>query len=340
MTPRAGHAPAAPAPLVIVLPLLALLIGCAPHIAAPGPAVAQPALEEERLVAADGTAIAVHSWRPERNPPAAVVIALHGFNDYGTFIKDAAGHLAEHGIATYAYDQRGFGATPARGFWPGNEALIADLGAMTAAVKQRHRGTPIFLLGESMGAAVIMVAMTSASAPDVDGIILSAPAVWGRAHMPFYQRWALALSAYTVPWLTVTGRGLDIIASDNVEMLIALGRDPLVIKKTRLDAIHGLVGLMDAAYAAAGGLDDKTLLLYGEHDEVIPREPMASVVERLPDAARDRQRIALYDTGYHMLLRDLQAKTVWRDVVAWIKDPGAPLPSGADRDGRKRLLKE
>ena len=31
-----------------------------------------------------------------------------------------------------------------------------------------------------------------------------------------------------------------------------------------------------------------------------------------------------------MLTRDLQGETVWRDIDAWLADPRAPLPSGAD----------
>ena len=42
------------------------------------------------------------------------------------------------------------------------------------------------------------------------------------------------------------------------------------------------------------------------------------------------RRIAFYTDGYHMLLRDLQAETVYRDIAAWINDRRAPLPSGAD----------
>ena len=45
-------------------------------------------------------------------------------------------------------------------------------------------------------------------------------------------------------------------------------------------------------------------------------------------------RVAAYTSGYHMLLRDLQAKVVLGDIAAWIGDPGGPLPSGADREGR------
>ncbi len=39
-----------------------------------------------------------------------------------------------------------------------------------------------------------------------------------------------------------------------------------------------------------------------------------------------------------MLLRDLQAEIVWRDIAAWLEDPAARLPSGADaRDPRAAL---
>ena len=313
-----------------------LAAGCAPTVVAPGPAVTTPALEVDRLVAADGTGLALRSWLPADGAPSAVIVALHGFNDYGNFIAAAAAYLADRGIATYAYDQRGFGETPARGMWPGVKALADDLRAMTERVRARHPATPLYLLGASMGSAVIMVAMTGAAAPGVDGLVLSGPAVWGRATMPFYQRWALAVAAHTVPWLTVTGRGLGILASDNIEMLRALGRDPLVIKETRIDTIHGMVNLMDAAFDAAPRLQAPALILYGENDQVIPKEPTERMIARLPAAAGERQRLALYAKGYHMLLRDLQAETVWRDIVGWIEDPARPLLSGADRHAREK----
>ena len=105
-----------------------------------------------------------------------------------------------------------------------------------------------------MGAAVILAAYGNGDRPEADGVVLSAPAVWSRDHMPFYQRGALWLGARTVPWMKLTGRGLEIRASDNDDMLRALGADPLVIKETRIDAIHGLVDLMDTALEAAPSL--------------------------------------------------------------------------------------
>jgi alpha-beta hydrolase superfamily lysophospholipase len=40
---------------------------------------------------------------------------LHGFNDYSNAFEVPAQALAWRGIATYAYDQRGFGEAPLRG---------------------------------------------------------------------------------------------------------------------------------------------------------------------------------------------------------------------------------
>ncbi len=311
--------------------LLAAVAACAPRVDRPGPVVIKPVLEDAQMRTADGALAPVRRWLPETGTVKAALIALHGFNDYGNFFAAPGAYLAGQGIAAYAFDQRGFGAAQGRGIWPGVKAYADDLKTMAELVRARHPGVPLYLLGASMGGAVIMVAMTGDDPPPADGIILSAPAVWARATMPFYQRWALAIAAHTVPWLTVSGRGLKIRASDNIEMLRALGRDPLVIKETRIDTIYGLSNLMDRALAAAPALRSPALILYGKNDEVIPADPVRRMIESLPAEGRARRRLAYYDAGYHMLLRDLQGETVWRDIAAWIGDAKAPLPSGADR---------
>ena len=152
----------------------------------------------------------------------------------------------------------------------------------------------------------------------IDGVILSAPAVWGRETMPWYQTMMLWISAHIMPGAKLTGRGLKIKASDNIEMLRALGRDPLVIKKTRIDAVYGLTNLMDAALNASDSLKLPMLVLYGEKDEIIPRKPTELMLSRLPESTQDARKVIYYENGYHMLIRDLQAAVVWRDIATWI----------------------
>jgi alpha-beta hydrolase superfamily lysophospholipase len=323
--------------LAALLAAILFAAACAPIVRPLGKPINQPLLAGDFFHTADGLVLPVKSWRPQKDPPRAVLIALHGFNDYSNFFATPGAFLATRGIASYAYDQRGFGAAPEHGLWPGFDALIADLKTFASLVQDRHPGTPIYLLGESMGGAVIMVAIADGDAPEADGIILAAPAVWGRVAMPWYQRLALWIGVRLMPGAEVTGQGLKITPSDNIEMLKALGRDPLVIKATRVDAIYGLTNLMDRALELSAQLKGPALILYGQKDEIIPRKPTQIMLDRLPAAVFGGPRLAIYEDGFHMLLRDLQAETLWLDIAHWIADPASPLPSGAEKGARKRL---
>jgi hypothetical protein len=44
----------------------------------------------------------------------------------------------------------------------------------------------------------------------------------------------------------------------------------------------------------------------------------------------EKPRVVLYEKGYHMLMRDLQQERVWADVLSFVKDKSAPLPSGEE----------
>jgi alpha-beta hydrolase superfamily lysophospholipase len=113
-------------------------------------------------------------------------------------------------------------------------------------------------------------------------------------------------------------------------MLRRLGRDPNMIFATRLDAVYGLVRLMERAYKAADRLPPQTLVLYGARDQIIPRPALTATVAKLPSSVRTIE----YPEGYHMLTRDLQAERVWADVAAFITDPTGPLPSNLGPIGR------
>jgi len=315
---------------------LCLLAGaCAPQLRPMGPPTTVPAIAGDRLVAADGVRLPLRVWRPDGKATAAIV-ALHGFNDYSNAVAMPAPFWAKRGIVTYAYDQRGFGDAPDRGYWPGTATLVDDLRAAVAAVRRRHPGLPLYVLGVSMGGAVVMTALADGGIAGADGAVLAAPAVWGRAHMNFLERGALWLAANTVPWLALTVSGVPIEPSDNIPMLRAYSRDPKVIHATRIDAVKGLVDLMDAAYDAAPRLGaTPVLMLYGRRDHLVPADPSLAVMRAL--AKDPAARTALYEGGHHMLLRDLAAERVWRDIAAWIADRAAPLPSGADLRAAKRL---
>ncbi|HYE34665.1 lysophospholipase [Methylocaldum sp.] len=292
-------------------------------------ATTTPRLIGNYFITGDHARLPTRSWVPEHRPVKAVIVALHGFNDYSAFFEEPGNYLTHYGIGSYAYDQRGFGGAPKRGSWAGIPIYLHDLSEFVRLIQDRHPGIPIYLLGESMGAAEIMVALTHRHAPPADGIILSAPAVWGWKTVPWYQRAALWTAAHTVPWLRLTGESLHLVPSDNTEMLRALYHDPLVLKETRIGTVYGVADLMSRASEQVDKMDRLTLVLYGERDEIIPKASVYRMLKRAP--RNGRWRIAFYEKGYHLLLRDLEAPRLWQDIAAWIENPAQDLPSGADR---------
>ena len=310
---------------IIAVTLLSLS-ACSPLVNHPGKQLVEPKIEKEHFIAGDGSLLPVRSWLPQDTPITAIIVALHGFNDYSNAFTSSGSYLSRQGIACYAYDQRGFGNSPGRGLWSGTEAYTNDLSSFVKEVRKRHPAIPLYIMGESMGGAVTIVAMTGNNPPHVDGVILVAPAVWGRETMPWYQRWLLAVTSHTIPWLELTGKGLKITPSDNNEMLRSLGRDPLVIKATRIDAMHGLTNLMDEALVRADKMKLPTLVQYGQNDQVIPKEPTLLMLDKMPPTTRK----AFYEHGYHMLLRDLKAEKPLADIAAWIADHNKPLTYGRD----------
>jgi acylglycerol lipase len=282
----------------------------------------------------DGAVLPVRTWLPERQP-SAVMLALHGFNDSRDAWELPGPAFAAAGIAVYAPDQRGFGDAPGRGRWPGTAVLVDDARHMALTLKARYPGTPVYLMGESMGAAVLMVLAASPEAPPVNGYVLVSPAVWSRSEMNFFLRGGLWLAFHMAPGWELTGREVPIKveATDNRAALIRLSQDPLTLHETRVDTLDGLVDLMDAAQKASAHIRGPDLVLYGGADDLVPQHATEDSWRHMPATAR----VAFYPGGHHLLLRDKARAVPTDDVLAWLADPTAPLPSDADAAAHRLL---
>jgi alpha-beta hydrolase superfamily lysophospholipase len=287
---------------------------------------AKAELMGREAIMADGYRLPYRVWEP-KCPAKGSILALHGFNDYSQSFAGVAEFLAGRGYRSYAYDQRGFGGTASRGQWAGRESLIGDVRSMAALIKARDPHSPLFLLGESMGGAVALLAAADKAPPPIDGLILAAPAVWSKQDQnPFLRAlfWSLATAA---PSYKLTGKNLHILPSDNFNMLRGLSRDPQVIKTTRIDALYGAARLMDEAAASVSKpLSVPSLILYGRYDRVIPKPAICRLADRLADSPNKHWQLRVYPRGFHLLTRDLHADEVLQDIAGWLQAPGKPRP--------------
>jgi acylglycerol lipase len=323
MTPRAC--------LPLIASLMAVVVcACAPtlqHAGRPDLSFQGPRLEQNAFVSFDGARLGASRWDAE-GEPWAVIIGVHGMNDYANAFHLAGPYWARQGITTIAYDQRGFGRSPQRGVWAGDDLMTEDLRTITAVVRQRYPHAIIALAGESLGGAVVIEAMASDRPPAADRTVLLAPAVWGWSNLPIPYKLALWFADHTAPGKVFEPPGFvvsHISPSDNREELIAMGRDPLMVWGARSDTLYGLVSTMQHAWRHAGDVKGPVLYLYGDHDQIIPKPATYQAARRL----KPTDRSAFYAQGWHLLLVDRQAPTVWRDVAAFVRDPAAPLPSEA-----------
>jgi acylglycerol lipase len=303
---------------------------CAPIIQAagrPDTGFMGPRLDEDSFVSFDGARLGVTVW-PTPEEPTAVVVGLHGMNDYANAFHVAAPVWAEQGIATYAFDQRGYGRSPNRGVWAGQDLIKRDVATFIGLVRARHPGATLTVVGESMGGADAIVTLADPDAPAVDRIVLLAPAVWGWSNQPIPYKTALWITAHVAgPKVMQPPEVLvrNIWPTDNRDELVAMGRDKLMIWGARNDTLYGMVDLMEQAWASTGRLKAPVLYCYGKHDPIIPAKPSFQAAGRL----KRTDRSAYYAKGYHLLTRDKQGAKVIADVAAFIRDPRAPLPSEA-----------
>jgi len=270
-----------------------------------------------------GDSLAARVWATPT--PRHIVLGVHGFNDYSKAFDPLAQHLsAELGATVYAYDQRGFGANPEPGVWPGAEMLLADLRHIAERLRQRYPGLPLTVVGESMGGALVWVAAVESPGLVADQIVLKAPAVWGASSMPWYQRFSLQFMNRIAPDMTFTGRGvrsLGITPTDDTEVSRDFGRDPLFIKSTRVSSLAGVTDVMGRAQGLSRLPPQRSLVLYGLRDRIIPPSPVCDWLTHLNTAVPTNEALdfVVYPDGWHLLTRQRQTRDVMQDVQAWMQ---------------------
>jgi alpha-beta hydrolase superfamily lysophospholipase len=138
-------------------------------------------LSELSYKSADGTKIVAYRWEPEddRGPRAAIQLT-HGMGEHAQRYDHVAQALNDARFVVYAQDHRGHGASADPDAYgdlgPGGwDALVDDIGLLSAKIRADHPDLPLILLGHSMGSYAVQQYLLDHSA-DVDGVVLTGTA--------------------------------------------------------------------------------------------------------------------------------------------------------------------
>ena len=226
---------------------------------------------------------------------------------------------------TIAFDLRGFGKNSNAGSWYSLKNHIFDLKEKLLEIKKKHPKKKIFLLGESMGGAIVISLLNSYDNLPIDGSILVAPAIWNFKERNFFKSITLTFLSKIFPNLSFSGKGfINIQASDNLEMLKLLSEDPFFIHKPNLESLNGITQLMDQSFEDASNYlknpSYNTLILVPINDQIVPRKPLIELLQNqdIKENIGNKFDLAVYVKSYHMMLRDLEGDFVTREIKEWI----------------------
>ena len=233
--------------------------------------------------------------------------------------------LCRAGFAVYANDHRGHGLTAAEGNALGDfgiggfEAVVADLAAVTKLIREEHAGTPVFLLGHSMGSFAAQIYMLD-HADAIAGLVLSGTAALDlRREALSKQNWTLESnnaqfepSRTSFDWLTRVAAAVD-----------AYIADPLcgfTVTPESLRSMHAACGRASRKEELSRVRSDLPILLIsGDSDPVNGNLVwLHPLVERLRAAGIRDVSVKIYPGGRHELLNEIDRETVLADLCAWI----------------------
>lgn len=263
---------------------------------------------------AGGALLAEQSWRPAGRRPRALVVVHHGLKDHSSRYGELARRLVARGFAVFAYDMRGHGHSAGhRATLDDFGQLVADLDIFLARVRRREPGRPVFLLGHSVGGAVVTL-YTIERRPPLAGLVVLPPAL--RVDRPPLAAAATPVAGALLPNLPVVDTP-DRLFSRSPDVVRGMAHDPLVHHEAGpARTAAALTAALARIWPRAGELDTALLGLHGTADQLTCPRGTAELVRR----ARTRDRtLLLYRGLYHDLVHEPERDQVMADIERWLE---------------------
>jgi alpha-beta hydrolase superfamily lysophospholipase len=294
----------------------------------------------EILAAPDGHDIHAQLWAPE-GPASCIIQILHGLGEHSDRYARFAASAIGRGFIVCIHDHRGHGSHcdelghfADSGGW---QKVVSDAELVNDFVQQQFAGTPIVLLGHSMGSYIAQTfAMQYGSR--LSGLILSAstwPSRWQLTTAKLLARIEalrlgirgksellnkLGFGNFNKPFEPARTR-LDWLSRDEAEVDKYVS-DPLCGGPPScglwLDLLGGLFDLASDTAVSRVPLDLPILISGGAHDPVGGDKGMKSLALHYAQTSHQKMRVKIYAEGRHEMLNETNRDEVTADWLDWV----------------------
>ncbi len=270
---------------------------------------------EDTIRTSDGLVLH-YQWQriPE---PRGVILIVHGIGEHIGRYRTLEDWFCENGFTCCGYDQRGHGRSTGRRTHVRNfSKYVADFQQITAAVRERESGLPVFVYAHSMGTVVALLGVDR-EPTYYRGLIIASPAI--------------AMGSTIPGWLVKTGGVLGkFLPNFKVPSLIEpgnLSHDPKIAADYEKDTLVGgtvtlgwLASMLDAqkeALLRAPDIAVPVLVLHSQADLVADISGTRQLTARLP---KEKVTFHEYARPYHELHNEIATeRTVFlNDVLDWL----------------------
>lgn len=257
-------------------------------------------------------------WTPESDV-RGVLLIVHGLGEHSGRYQNVVDHFVPLGYAIHGLDHLGHGKSE------GEREVIDRFEDFTDNLRQFYRmvvdwqpGKPIFLLGHSMGGAIVSDYLLEHQ-DDFKGAIISAPAVKvGESISPATIRIARLLSRIA-PRMGLLALDAECISRDP-DVVEAYVNDPLVFHgKTPARIGAEMLSAMMRITAQASKISLPIIILQGGADALVDPSGARMLYEK---ASSTDKTLKIYDGLYHEVFNEPERAQVLADVEAWLAARG------------------
>jgi alpha-beta hydrolase superfamily lysophospholipase len=255
------------------------------------------------------------SWTPAESP-RAVLLLVHGLAEHSGRYEGFAEFFTSAGFAVHALDHPGHGRSAGHRCHIGRFADFTNtLERYLALVKTTHPGTPIFLVGHSMGgliAASFLIERQSQFA----AAVLSGPAIRAPQQPSRFALFVMRIISRLLPRLGVLQLDSSGVSKDP-DVVSKYDNDPLVFRgKVTARLAAELFSEMDKVLAEAATIRLPLLILHGGSDSLTDVAGSKALHEAVSSTDKE---IIVYDGLYHEIFNEPERIAVMTDMKDWLE---------------------